>query len=261
MSSDLRRLRQEIDRLDEQLLSLIARRMRIAEKVAEVKKKLKLSVRDEGRERRVISRAKEKAGKLRIDKGFVEGLMKYIIAGTVGRQREKVQAPPFWAKIQEVFKDYPAQLEVVKILLLYGLKVREDEEIVCGNMKVPTVQIAREAGVDRRTVEMTSRKILENRHLREVFQNLEPTAYLRGVAGELGLGVIEVIPDDAARPGIVKSVTEAISKAKISIRQVVTDDPYLSTQPKLTVITEEPVSGNVIETLRKLPHVKSVIVY
>jgi hypothetical protein len=261
VSSELKRLRREIDRVDEQLISLIARRMRLAEQIAEVKRELGLLLRDESRERKIVARAKERAKGLRVDRDLVEGLMKYLIAGTVGRQRERIQMPHVWARIQEAFGDSPAQLEVVRVLLRYGLRVMEDGEIACGEIRIPAVQLASETGVDRRTVNATARRILGDRYLREIFQNLEPIAYLRGVAGGLGLGVIEIIPDDAARPGIVKSVTEVISKSRISIRQVVADDPYLSTHPKLTIITEKPVGGAIIEALRRLPHIKSVIVY
>jgi hypothetical protein len=84
---------------------------------------------------------------------------------------------------------------------------------------------------------------------------------LKGVAQQLGLGVIEILPKDAAKPGILSEVSSVISKFGISIRQAVADDPYFVAQPKLTLITDEPVKGEVIEALRKIRSVQSVIVY
>jgi hypothetical protein len=187
--------------------------------------------------------------------------MRLVIARTWGEQRERLRAVGMWPKIREAFREYPAQLEVVRVLFRHGLRVRGDGEIACGNMKVPAVQVAAEAGVDRRVVDATARKILGDRGLRDIFENLESVSYLKGVAQHLGLGVIEIIPEDAARPGIIREVTEAISKFDISIRQAVADDPYFTAQPKLTIITDEPLKGKVIEELRRLPSVRSVVVY
>jgi len=47
----LKALREEIDRIDEQVLRLIARRMRIVEEIAEIKRDMGLSIVDEEREK------------------------------------------------------------------------------------------------------------------------------------------------------------------------------------------------------------------
>jgi len=47
----------------------------------------------------------------------------------------------------------------------------------------------------------------------------------------------------------------------LSVRQSITDDPYFTAQPKLTIITNEVIPGELIEDLRELPSVESVIVY
>ncbi|KUO42762.1 MAG: amino acid-binding protein [Hadesarchaea archaeon YNP_N21] len=166
-----------------------------------------------------------------------------------------------WAEVAKAFERHPAQLNVVRLLFKYGLRVREDGEIACGSIRIPSVQIAREAGVDRRVVDATARRILGDEKLISIFGNLEPLAYLKGVAHRLGLGVIEILPKDAAKPGIISEVTGVISRFGISIRQAVADDPFFTPQPKLTIITDEPVPGKVIDELRKLPTVRSVIVY
>ena len=257
----LQELRRDIDRIDEQLISLLAQRLKLADDLVALKRKLKLEVRDETREREVIERARMLAREHKIDPGFAEGVMRLVMAQMAGEERERLGAAGMWSKIQKAFEDYPAQLRVVRILFKYGLRVREDGEIACGDIRIPAVQIAKEAEVDRRVVDSTAKKIIKDEKLSGIFRNLEPLAYLKGVAHELGLGVIEILPEDAAKPGIIKEVTGIISKFGISIRQAVADDPNFVPQPKLTLITEEPVKGAVIEELRKLPSVRSIIVY
>ena len=257
----LRDLRREIDRINEQLIDLLAKRLKIGGELAKLKKKMGREIRDEARERAIIDSARKLARERGLDPSFVEGLMRLVIAQTAGVERERVGAVGMWAKVQNVFEDYPAQLSVARILFKYGLRVREDGEIACGDIRIPAVQIAQEAGVDRRVVDATARTILKREELRSIFANLEPIAYLKGVGQQLGLGVIEILPKDAAKPGIISEVTGVLAKFRISIRQAVADDPYFVPQPKLTIITDEPVKGGVIEALRKLPSVQSVIVY
>ncbi len=259
--AELNELRKKIDALDDQIISAISQRLRLADELADLKKKLKLAAKDEAREREVITQVREKSKKVGLDPDFAESLMRFVIARSLGRQKERLAATGIWPKIEEAFKEYPAQLNVVRVLFRYGLRVREDGDIACGSMKVPAVQVAAEAGVDRRVVDATAQRILNEKNLIEIFGNLEPMTYLKGVAQQLGLGVIEILPEDAAKPGIIKDVAGTISSFAISIRQAIADDPYFTSQPKLTIITDTPVKGNVIDALRKLPSVRSVIVY
>jgi hypothetical protein len=257
----LQALRREIDRIDEQVVALLGQRLKLADDLVALKRELKLGIRDEARERAVVNRARKRAKSAGLDPTFIESMMRLVIAHMAGAERERVGGAGMWVKIRDAFAEFPAQLSVARVLFKYGLRVREDGWIACGDIRIPAVQIAREAGVDRRVVDATARTILMNDELRGIFENLEPVAYLKGVAQQLGLGVIEILPKDAAKPGIISEVTSAISRFGISIRQAVADDPHFIVQPKLTLITDEPVRGKVIEVLRKLPSVQSVIVY
>jgi hypothetical protein len=257
----LQELRRDINRIDEQIVSMLAQRLKLADDLVALKRKLKLEVRDEAREREVIGRARNLAREHKIDPGFAEDVMRLVMAHMAGEERERLGAASIWAAVKKAFKDHPAQLDVARMLFKYGLRVREDGEIACGDIRVPAVQIAKEVDVDRRVVASTAQRILKDEKLRRIFKNLEPIAYLKGVANEIGLGVIEILPEDAAKPGIIKDVTGVISKFGVSIRQAVADDPQFVPQPKLTIITDEPVKGAVIEELRKLPSVRSIIVY
>ncbi len=257
----LQGLRQRIDEIDEQLVRLLADRLKLAGDITALKRKLKVGLRDRERERKIIDRARLKARKLDIDANFVESIMRLVMAQMVGEERALAGGVSVWNRVQKAFEDQPAQMNVARIMFKYGLRVRGDGEIACGDIRIPAVQIAKEAKVDRRVVDFTAKRILSDGKLREIFENLEPIAYLKGVAQQLGLGVVEIIPEDAAKPGILREIAEAISKFGVSIRQAVADDPNFVPQPKLTIITDEPVKGAVIEALRKIPSVRSVIVY
>jgi hypothetical protein len=254
-------LRQKIDQIDKKLVNLLAQRLDMAKDISKLKKKSGKKVLDEAREQKIIEQARERARKKGLDPTFVESLMRLTIAQSVGIEREHVGEAGMWTEVQKAFVGHPAQLNIARVLLKYGLRVRENGEIACGDIRIPAVQIAREAGVDRRVVDATAKTILERKGLREIFANLMPVSYLKGVAQQLQLGVIEILPGDATRPGIISDVSRVISKFGISIRQSIADDPYFTTQPKLTIITDKPVAGEVIEALRKLPTVRSVIVY
>ncbi|GAG92063.1 unnamed protein product, partial [marine sediment metagenome] len=55
---NLQTLRQKIDSIDEQVVSLLAQRLKIADDLVALKRKLKLGIRDATRERAVINRAR-----------------------------------------------------------------------------------------------------------------------------------------------------------------------------------------------------------
>lgn len=259
----LEELRQEIDRIDYQLVSLLSQRLNLAKDIAAIKKKSGLGIRDEIRERRLIERARKQARELKMDPDFLESLVRLVVTQTAVEERETLGMPynSLWSHVQKVFKDYPAQISVAKVLFKHGMRVGEDGAVLCGNIRVPAVQIAKEAGVDRRVVDATTKRILEDKELSKIFQNLESFAYFKNLAQTLGLGVIEVLPEDATKPGILRDVAKIIADAGITIRQTVADDPFFAAQPKLTVVTDKPLPGAVIEALRKAPGVQSIIIY
>jgi len=80
------------------------------------------------------------------------------------------------------------------------------------------------------------------------------------VASELGFGVVE-IEAQAGAPGILATATQLIAQEKISIRQAHAGDPELEENPKLTIITEKPVKGEMIQEFLKIPGVKRVSIY
>lgn len=261
MSRRLEELREEIDEIDRQLISLLARRMGLAREIARLKEERGMPLRDERREEEVVGRAREMARRLGLEPEVAETVMRVIVSRMARKQAERLERPEWWEHLNRVFGDYPGQLKVVRVLFSRGLRVGEDGKILCGDMRIPSTQVAKEAGVDRRTVEMTARTLLRDEKLRPLFSHLEPMPYLRGVAHHLGLGVVEITAEDATKPGILHEVAEVLARFRVSVRQMVADDPHLIPLPRLTVVTDRPLPGEVIEELRALPSVRSVIVY
>jgi chorismate mutase len=261
MLSEIEAVRKKIDEIDRQILELVKCRLDLVREIVEIKRRKNLPLTDTAREMEIVKRAKEAAKSLGIDPAFAESLMWLLISHSWGKEREEMEPPELLRRLEEKFREYPAQLKVAKLMLRYGLRVNEKGEICCGSMRIPAVQIGKEAGVDRRAVEQTASRILKDEELRLIFSELEPVAHLRGAAKALGMGIIEIVPEDASRPGIIKDVAEKISKFGVSIRQAIADDPKLTPQPKLTIVTDRPLSGEVLEAIRQISYIKSVVLY
>jgi len=166
-----------------------------------------------------------------------------------------------WSKIAKHFEEYPGRLKVAKMLVELGLRIDPDGKIYCGPIEMDEAKIARALGVDRRTVKATAKSILEDDFLREIFSKLKPSgAFLRDVAKLLGYGVIEIYADSRMK-GILAGAAQAIARRGISIRQAVADDPDLHPEPKLTIITEKPIPGDIIPELLRIEGVNKVVVY
>ncbi len=166
-----------------------------------------------------------------------------------------------WEKIAKCLEGYPERLKVAKILIKNGLSVR-DGKIYCGEIDIPVVRVSRVAGVDRRTVTQTIKMIESNPELKIIFSGITPSGpSLREVAKYLNLGVVEITPVDARTPGILAAAASLIAQKNISIRQAIVDDPELTPEPKLTLIAEKKIPGDLIPELLKIKGVSKVSVY
>jgi predicted regulator of amino acid metabolism with ACT domain len=165
-----------------------------------------------------------------------------------------------WKSIAEKFEEAPAKLKVARLLIENGLRIGENGKIYCGDVEIPDTKIARVLDVDRRVVRETIKYIMSDEVLRKVFTRLKPAgALLRDVAALFGYGVLEIRADPSA-VGIIAGVAQALAKAGVSIRQIHAEDPDLNPDPKLIVITERTVPGEVIQEILKVPNVKSVTI-
>lgn len=153
------------------------------------------------------------------------------------------------------------RLTVVRILLESGLAIRRSR-IFLNDIEVPVVKLARVAKVDRRTVGETIKSIESNPELKTLFAKLGSAGIsLKGVAHYLGLGTVEILVENPSKPGILAGASGLLSGAGISIRQALVDDPDLVPEPKLVLIADRPVPGDLVTKLREINGVVRVSLY
>lgn len=165
-----------------------------------------------------------------------------------------------WNKIKMQLEGYPERLKVARVLVENGLSI-QDEKIFLNQIEIPPVRIARVAGVDRRTVSETLSSIRANPDLKLIFEEIRPAGHsLREIAKHLNLGVLEITPVNAKSPGILSNAAMILNRAGLSIRQAIVDDPELSPEPKLTLIVEKKIPGEIIPELLNIPGIAKVSV-
>lgn len=147
------------------------------------------------------------------------------------------------------FSDSPSQQRVIRLLLARGFSVNDEGRVVSGGIEIPNTGIAREIGVDRRVVDATTDAILDDDDLRPIFQNISSIPSLMDLAPVLDMTVLTVAVRDAEESGIVATVTTMIADRDISIRQVITEDPEFTDEPRLYVITDTALPGDFITDL------------
>src|SRR5437870_6476889 len=158
-----------------------------------------------------------------------------------------------WNKIEKLLgPHHPERLKVARLCIENGLAIRDDG-IYLNQIEIPTARIARGAGVDRRTVVETVRMVSGDQSLSAIFGNLQSAGLsLRGVAKQLGLGVVEITAEDPKTVGILSSSSTLLADAGISIRQAFVDDPEMVPEPKLTLIGNKSVPGKIIPEMLKI---------
>jgi hypothetical protein len=161
-------------------------------------------------------------------------------------------------EIMGKFEGSPSQQAVIRLLLERGFSVNEDGRVVSGGIEIPNTGIAREIGVDRRVVDSTTDAILDDPELTRIFRNISAIPSLMDLAPVLDLAVLTVGVADADEPGIVAQVTTLIADYDISIRQTISEDPEFTDDPKLYVITDEPLPGDLLNELVAMEFVRSV---
>jgi hypothetical protein len=165
-----------------------------------------------------------------------------------------------WDRLRPYFKGFPAQEKVAQLMVRNGLRVGS-EAIYSGDIALSDSAIARAAGVDRRVVTATVQTILRTPALFDFFQRLTPTCHLKDIATLMHWGAIEILPDNAARPGILAGVASVIAEAGVSIRQVVVDDPEIIDDPRGFIITEAPVPERLLPRIKAVSGVRGVVIH
>jgi uncharacterized protein len=166
-----------------------------------------------------------------------------------------------WNKIKTKLDQYPERLKVARVLIENGLSI-QDHKILLNQIEIPPVRIARVAGVDRRTVNETIDTIRASPELKLIFEQIRPAGHsLKEIAKPLNLGVLEITVVNAKSPGILANAAMILNRAGLSIRQAIVDDPELSPEPKLTLIVEKKIPGELIPEILKIPGIAKVSVY
>lgn len=84
----LEEVRDEVKKVDIEILRLLAKRMKLASRIVEIKKKEGMAINDDRQNELVLKRAMEKALELGLDTGAVKELFKVIINMSISRQHE-----------------------------------------------------------------------------------------------------------------------------------------------------------------------------
>ncbi|MFB6184186.1 MAG: amino acid-binding protein [Haloarculaceae archaeon] len=160
--------------------------------------------------------------------------------------------------ILEKFEESPSQQRVIRLLLERGFSVSDEGRVVSGGIEIPNTGIAREIDVDRRVVDATTDAILADPELKRIFQNISQIPSLMDLAPLLDLTVLTVDVYDTQQPGIVAEVTRLIAERGISMRQTISEDPEFAADPKLYIIVEEDLPGDLLNEIRKLDFVRKI---
>lgn len=169
-----------------------------------------------------------------------------------------------WAYIKDKFRKYPSQTKVMRKLIALGLSVKRDHEaiprIYCDDVEIKASSLAYTLGVDRRAVLDILSKIVDDPELSKFFFDLRPAPDFRRVSSKMGMGVVQIVATKASQPGIVSGVSQIIAKEGISIRQVIVDDPELVDDPRATIVTDSPIPGNLVASLKAVEGVEAVVI-
>ncbi len=163
-----------------------------------------------------------------------------------------------WSRIQKKFEKFPSRMEVAKEFLRLGISVR-DGRIFCGNIELTPSKVAHALGVDRKVILSTVSTIEEDEILRKVYSHLKPVAYLGDVARLFDYGVVEIYAD-SEKTGIVGGIAAILTQENISIRFIMAEDPEISIDPKLVIVTERRIPGRLIDEFLKIDGVKKIVV-
>jgi len=166
-----------------------------------------------------------------------------------------------WQLITEKFRDSPQRLRVAQAIIRHGLRVNGPGDIRCASIKIPLKSIGDALNTDRRTVRATTETICEDEELFRFFSRLRPAGpSLDKVAEIFGFGVVTIYVRSPKNPGILSEVASTIANYGVAIRQVIAEDVAIYPDPCLKVITEETLSGAIINVLTSIEGVSRVVI-
>jgi predicted regulator of amino acid metabolism with ACT domain len=194
----------------------------------------------------------------RTQKKLPEDISTYLY---LAEQKRTQRNKAMWNTIKKHLEGHPERLRVARVLVENGLSTK-DGKIYLNQIEIPPVRIARVAGVDRRTVNETLTDIASTPELKMIFEEIRPAGHsLKEIAKHLNLGVVEITVVDPKAHGILANSAMILTQGGLGIRQAIVDDPELSPEPKLTLIVDKKIPGELIPELLKIEGVAKVSVY
>lgn len=161
-------------------------------------------------------------------------------------------------RVKKAFDGFPSQEKVAALLLEHGIRV-QNGKAYCGDIAQSDVSIARAAGTDRRAVRSALEKISSDPELDALFSKLRSMLLMADIAPEIGCTALEIIPTDAALPGILAGITDIIYKGGLSVRQAVVDGPGTKIDSHLIVIVDGQIPSELLPAIRQSRGVASII--
>lgn len=155
--------------------------------------------------------------------------------------------------IFEEFEDNYQQKRVVEYLINRGYSINEE------GIKINQKTIAKELGIDRRTVGEAIEEIQKNDKLSSVFENISPVSSFEPGSHFGEYVSIEIEVENPREPAILKNILDIFEKNEIPIRQVIAEDTLFVHQPKIKLLVKsEALSVGLEDELFNLDFVKSV---
>ncbi len=166
-----------------------------------------------------------------------------------------------WQILARKFHDTPQRLKVAQTIIRHGFRVDGPGDVRCGDIRIPLKAIGDALNIDRRTVRTTTEIIASDPELQPFFSRLKPAGpSLEQVAHLFGFGMVTIFVRDPENPGILADVASAIAAYGIPIRQVIAEDAGVYAEPCLKVITQEELTGSMINSLTDIKGVSRVII-
>lgn len=139
MSHDLSQLRQEIDDIDRELISLFRARMDVAGRVADYKREAGLPVLDPGRERALLAKVADLAGEDLAD--YAQSMFRTILAASRSYQHRQLgETSPIYTAIQQALARGPAAFPRRASVACQGVEGAYSQ-IACDSLfKTPSIQ-------------------------------------------------------------------------------------------------------------------------
>jgi len=162
-----------------------------------------------------------------------------------------------WNQLVKEFSRTPSQAEVAKYMLETGIR-QEGNKLFFEKVAISHSQVAEALGKDKRVVAATVKTIKKNKRLYSIYSKLQPTCNLMNMAHDMGWGVICIELINPNMPGTLGRVSTKLGDMKISIRQA--QCPATACDI-LYIITDNPITGDVITALKDLKNVKTIKIF